>query len=54
MLWLLDICLRYVQHLHGQTNTLCACAVRNNGIMAISTRGKFWTRAGDEKLMINK
>ena len=48
MLTVYSVCSR------GRQNTLCTCAVRNNGIMAIFTRGKVWTREGDEKLMINK
>ena len=39
--------------LRGRQNTLCASAVRNNDIMAIFTRGKVCTRAGDEKPMTN-
>ena len=40
--------------LHKADKTLYAYVVRNNGIMSIFTWGKFWTWAGDEKLIINK
>ena len=33
---------------------MCACALRNNGIMASFMRGQYFLRAGDEKLTFNK